>query len=155
MNKLNAIWALPLLGALAAPAIAGDDYRHWHADNRFEQRLDRQQWRIEQGIRSGELTRKEAKRLRKQQRHIAKMERKFERDGRLDRYERRTLRRELDDASARIYRLKHNDRYRDRGHKHKHDDQDDGYRRYSGRKHAAGRYDHDGWSVVLGLVDRM
>lgn len=152
MNKLNALWALPLLGALAAPAVADHDGRRGHYDNRFEQRLDRQHGRIKQGIRSGELTRKEAKRLRKQHRHIAKLERHFSRDGHLDRYERRTLRRELDDADARIARLKHNDRYR--GHKHRHGDRDDGHRHH-GHAHDAGRYHDDGWSVKFSLWDRL
>ena len=112
MKIRHTLWAIPLLGMLAVPAIA-DGYRdHGYHDNRFEQRLDRQHLRIKQGVRSGELTRKEAKRLRKQHRRIVRLERKFSRDGHLSRQERRTLRQKLDAASDRIYRLKHNDRYR-------------------------------------------
>ena len=112
MKLHKALWVLPLLGMLATPAVA-DRYHDNDYHNRvFEQRIDRQHRRLEQGIRSGELTRKEVKRLRKQLRHIAKLERRYTRDGYLDRHERRKLRHKLNVASNRIYRLKHNDRYR-------------------------------------------
>lgn len=155
MKVCTALWSLPLLGLLALPALAGRadhdaHYGHFGHD-RIEQRMDRQHGRIEHGIRNGELTRKEARRLRKQQRHIAKMERKFTRDGHLDRYERRTLHRELDAVSDRIYRLKHNDHRRDHhrhghGYKGGHDRHHDGYR---------SRHGDDGWYVVFSLWDEL
>jgi hypothetical protein len=99
------------------PAYAGhrDD-----GSSGFDQRIERQGDRIRHGIRNGDLTRHEAKVLRKQQRHIAKLERRFERDGKLDRYERSTLEHKLDGASRRIARLKHNDNDRDTVH-YRHD----------------------------------
>lgn len=100
---------LPLLVALAVPAYAGQ--RH-HDGNRFEQRLDRQEQRVRHGVRTGKLTHKEAKKLKKQQRGIARLEQRFERDGHLDRRERRVLNNRLDRASDRIARFKHNDNYR-------------------------------------------
>ncbi len=114
MKFRHTLWTIPLLGMLAIPSAALADRYHddRYDGNRFEQRLDRQHLRIKQGVRSGELTRKEAKRLRKQQRRITRLESRFMRDGHLTRHERRTLRRELDAASDRIYRFKHNDRYR-------------------------------------------
>lgn len=140
MNRFRLILTLPLLGLLAMPAMAGRYHDGGHAESRVEQRLDRQHARIKHGIRNGELTRREAKRLRRQQRHIAKMERRFTRDGHLDGHERRTLRRELDAASDRIYRLKHNDRHRHRYDTHGHYD----------------RHHHDGgWSVRLNYWDRL
>lgn len=143
MKIRHTLWTIPLLGMLAIPAAALADRYHddRYEGNRFEQRLDRQHLRIKQGVRSGELTRKEARRLRKQQRHIARLESRFLRDGYLNRHERRTLRRKLDAASDRIYRLKHNDRYRD---------------------HSAAPYTHgerygyrDGWSIGLSLWDHL
>lgn len=114
MKIRQTLWAIPLLGMLATPGMAfADRYRNdGYQENRFEQRLERQLQRIKHGVRSGELTHREAKRLRQQQRAIARLERKFSRDGMLDRHERRTLRRELDAASNRIHRLKNNDRVR-------------------------------------------
>lgn len=83
-------------------------------DRRVDRRQDRQHARIHHGLRSGELNRHEAHRLRKQQRRIDRMERRFSADGRLTRPERRRLTRALDRASERIHRYKHNDRYRHR-----------------------------------------
>lgn len=148
MKLRNLIGILPLVGLLSMPAIADRDYR----ENRFEQRIDRQHDRIRHGIRNGELTRKEAKKLRRENRHIAKLERKFTRDGRLDRNERRTLRRELDQASRKIRKLKHNDRYRDRGYVRQYrQDYYTVYPRY--KKHDYRHYDSKGWSIVFGLSD--
>lgn len=130
--------ALPLLGMLVTPAIAGGYYDDGYNKSRFEQRIDRQHQRIERGVRSGELTRKEAKRLRKQLRHIAKLERRYTLDGHLDRHERKKLHNKLNVAGDRIYRLKHNDRYRRPKH----------------RSHYYG-YDDPGWSILFSLSDRV
>lgn len=75
-------------------------------------RQERQAKRIRQGVRSGELVPKEAKRLRKQQRNIARMESNFRADGKFNKKERAIIQAKLDKASERIYALKHNDRYR-------------------------------------------
>jgi len=146
MKRINVLWALPLLGMLAMPAMADDDYDDGYRTSRFEQRLDRQNWRIQQGVRSGELTRKEAKRLRKQHRRIAKLEHRFWRNDHLNRHERRTLRRELNAASDRIYRLKHNGRYRDRHHRGHHK---------SVRYQHHDYYDYAGWSERFNLSDQL
>ena len=68
--------------------------------------------RIQQGIYSGELTRGEARVLRKEQRNIRRLKKRFLRDGRLSKRERRTLRYRYKKASLNIYRLKHNYRTR-------------------------------------------
>lgn len=112
MKLHKAFWGLPLFGVLATQAIADRYFDDNSRNHRFEQRLDRQHSRIKQGIRSGELTRNEAKRLRNQQRKLVGLERRFTHDGFLDRHERRQLRRNLNAASDRIYRPKHNDRSR-------------------------------------------
>ncbi len=75
--------------------------------------LERSQMRrIQQGIISGELTRKEVKILRLEQRDIRRMKRHFIRDGRISRYERRILRKRYARAGRHIYRLTHNYRTR-------------------------------------------
>lgn len=112
MKLTIALAAIPLLGMLTTPGFADWGRYDGYHQQRFEQRLDRQHRRIKQGVRSGELTPKEARKLRKQQRRIDGLERRFSSDGHLDRRERRVLRKQLDRASDRIYRFKHNDRYR-------------------------------------------
>jgi len=52
-------------------------------------RQHRQERRIEQGVRSGELTHQEAKGLRKEERNIRREERAFKSDGKLTRAERK------------------------------------------------------------------
>jgi hypothetical protein len=128
------IGLLPLLVTLALPVHAGQRY---DGDNRFEQRIDRQEQRIRHGIRTGKLTHKEANKLQKQQRNIARLEQRFERDGHLDRRERRVLENRLDNASERIARFKHNDNYRV--------GRDHGWRDHGWRDHGwrdQGRHEH-------------
>jgi hypothetical protein len=78
-------------------------------------RQDYQRDRIRNGIRSGELTRREAGRLIHQQRRIESYERRSRLDdGRLDRHERRNLDRMLDRSNRSIYRQKNDRQDRDR-----------------------------------------
>ena len=71
-----------------------------------------QRARIEQGVKSGRLTRSEAKRLRKGERHISRMDKRFGRDGSYGPREKMRMHRALGRESARIWRLKHNRRDR-------------------------------------------
>jgi hypothetical protein len=79
---------------------------------RVDRREARQHARIHQGVRSGELTRGEAMRLRAGQGHVRRMERRAVSDGRVGPRERARLERAQDRQSRRIYRLKHNARVR-------------------------------------------
>ncbi|MGD2083225.1 MAG: hypothetical protein PVF91_09675, partial [Chromatiales bacterium] len=105
----------------------GDDHGRYDHDERyyrddqhrghgrflyFNARSDRQQERIEQGIRSGALTREEAEKLLDQQRRLDRTMDRFAADGRLTAEERRILEDRYNRASDRIADLKHNDRYR-------------------------------------------
>ena len=67
----------------------------------------REQRRIREGIRSGELTRREAGRLEFEQARIRAYERYARRDGCISPRERARLDRGLDRASRDIYRQKH------------------------------------------------
>jgi hypothetical protein len=157
MKTQNTLWAVVFLAMLITPAWADRNHYDGHYDNRFEQRQDRQHWRIKQGIRSGELTRKEAKRLHRQQRRLEKLANRFADDGYLDRQERRELRRRLNAASDRIYRLKHNDRYRfDRKRRHERYS-DYNHEGYLGRKHHDSYqvFDDSHWSITFSLWDRL
>ncbi|HMG16658.1 MAG TPA: hypothetical protein VK590_14470 [Saprospiraceae bacterium] len=68
--------------------------------------------RIHQGVRSGELNRSEAHRLKKEQRHIRNTKCRAKADGRFTKGERRHINHEQRKADKDIYRLKHNDRER-------------------------------------------
>lgn len=70
----------------------------------------KQQARIEQGVKSGELTAGETKRLELQQAKITADKRKAKADGVVTPAERAKLAREQNRASRKIYRLKHNDK---------------------------------------------
>jgi hypothetical protein len=72
----------------------------------------REQARIRQGIRSGELTRAEARRLEAEQARIRVDERFDRADGKLTLKERRQLHKELRRASRDIYRQKHDNQNR-------------------------------------------
>ena len=70
-------------------------------------RQQRQEQRIKQGVRSGELTKDEARKLREEQRAIRREERVYKADGKLTREERKDLHQDLNDLSKDIYTEKH------------------------------------------------
>ncbi|OGI42143.1 MAG: hypothetical protein A2V92_06890 [Candidatus Muproteobacteria bacterium RBG_16_65_31] len=70
-------------------------------------RQTRQQERIGQGVRSGELTKEEAKDLAAEQRAIRKEERAYKSDGKLTGEERKDLHQDQNAASKDIYQGKH------------------------------------------------
>jgi len=79
----------------------------------INRRERRQRARITDGARSGELTRRETRRLRAGERHIQREERRYHRsDGQLSRWERGDLQRDLNRQSRRIHRQKHDDQDR-------------------------------------------
>lgn len=73
----------------------------------IDRREHREQRRINQGIRSGELTRREAMRLQTGQARIRIAERYAKADGHVSRRERYRLGHMLDRSSRDIYRQKH------------------------------------------------
>jgi hypothetical protein len=75
-------------------------------------RQHRQSARIRQGVQSGELTRRETRRLAQEQRSIRREERAYRADGTLDRVERRDLQQDLNQASRHINRQKHDEQDR-------------------------------------------
>jgi hypothetical protein len=93
--------ALPVLAQTNTPAV--------------DQRQANQQQRIDQGVKSGELTAKEAARLEKNQQRIQKMEDKAKADGKVTPKERVRLEKAQNVESKKIAREKH-DRQRDRNH---------------------------------------
>lgn len=78
------------------------------AEARINQRQDRQEQRIKQGVKSGTLTKRETAGLAKQQASIARYEARSRADGPgLTRAERLRLEQKQDRASKSIYRQKH------------------------------------------------
>ena len=104
MNKFMALAAFGLTAiASVSPAAAQVDQRHYD-----------QQRRIEQGERSGELTRHEAGRLEHQQARIDRTEARmrYRNGGHLNGYQRARLEQRENRASRNIYRQKHDRQYR-------------------------------------------
>ena len=108
MRKSTAIFMVAVAAASSLSALAND------RDPGVNQRQHRQERRIEQGVRSGELTRQEAKGLRKEERGIRQEERAAKSDGKLTRAERKDLHHDLNQASKDIHREKHDDDKRPR-----------------------------------------
>ena len=78
--------------------------------NRVDRREHHQKKRIHQGVKSGELTYGETKRLTKEQRRIHKAERRAKSDGMVTANERARLEHMQDRSSKHIYRAKHNEK---------------------------------------------
>ena len=81
-------------------------------DPRVNQRQHNQRERIQQGVQSGELTRRETGRLAEEQRDVRQLERAYKSDGTLTGAERRDLQHEQNQASRDIYKQKHDDETR-------------------------------------------
>ena len=93
--------ATAVLTALPAAASA----QPWQPINQREANLER---RIDQGVRSGDLTRVEAARVRTQLRDLERLEARYRRSGgRLDMRERADLDRQFDRLSQVVYAQKH------------------------------------------------
>jgi hypothetical protein len=75
---------------------------------RVDRRERRQNARIQEGVASGELTKREAAKLDAQQEKIKKDEMQAKADGTLSPAERMKLKREQNRASRRIFNKKHN-----------------------------------------------
>ena len=103
--------AVTALSAAAMPAAAqnrGGYDRGGHDRDRYEQnwdridnRFQRVDRRIDQGLRNGQLSRREAQRLRGQFYELIRLERNYSRDG-LSRWERNDLDRRFDHLSAQV-----------------------------------------------------
>jgi hypothetical protein len=102
MKKLMFVMCL----TLATPVVLADTPR---ADARQE----RQDERIDQGVASGELTKREAAKLEAQQEHIENKEERAEADGVVTAREKARIERSQDRANRRIAKQKHDRQDRD------------------------------------------
>jgi hypothetical protein len=101
--NLKHLVAAALLGALALPALADDS----QSTRRIDARQKAQERRVDQGVKSGALTEKEAARLDKGQARVGKMEERAVADGKVTAKERARIEHAQDQQSRRIYRQKH------------------------------------------------
>jgi hypothetical protein len=105
MKKFSAA-VLTLAGVLAVVGASDADTRRTR-DPGVNARQHNQRERIQQGVASGELTRRETGRLAGEQRDIRQLERAYKSDGALTGAERRDLQHEQNQASRDIYQQKH------------------------------------------------
>ncbi len=75
---------------------------------RHDRRQFKQKKRIANGVKSGELSKKESRKLIRGQRRINRTEKRFEADGELTAKEKIILEKKQDIQSKRIYKKKHN-----------------------------------------------
>ncbi len=80
----------------------------------LDQKQQNQRQRIKQGVVSGELTKKETKRLVKGQKQLNRMERRAKADGVVTRKERARLHKKANRESAKIAKNKHDRQKRDK-----------------------------------------
>jgi propanediol utilization protein len=100
MNKLK------LIAAAVSLLVAGTVFAQ-NATPVVTERQENQKARIDQGVKSGELTKREAARLRAEQRGIRAEKRMAKADGVVTAQERAKLRHDQNRASRHIYRQKH------------------------------------------------
>ena len=101
----RALYTLAAAAAVLTAIPAAASAAPWQSVNQRQANLER---RIEQGVRSGDLTRPEAARLRGEYRDLARLEAQYRRSGGgLDMRERRDLDRRFDRLSAQVYAQKH------------------------------------------------
>ncbi len=97
MNRFHLIVAGLGLAGVTVPVAASA--APWQSINARQDRLEQ---RIERGIRSGQLSRREAMQLRTQYREIARLEDRYRRSDGLSGRERQDLNRRFDALSARV-----------------------------------------------------
>ncbi len=122
MNKrlILSLAALSTLSMTALPAFAEYSSHHVYTNTQtrdpgINHRQEQQGDGIRQGVRSGELTRVEARNLREERQRIAAKERQYKSDGHLSRAERQDLQHDLDALSRDIKHEKHDNQERYRG----------------------------------------
>ncbi len=111
-----------IISMIAFPFVGYADWgwQHDRSNHRFwsevSKRLDRQYFRIEQGVRKGYLTHWEAKKLKREHRRIDERIGHLKRRHLITHEQKRRILSSLDKASEHIHRLKNNDRYSHHSH---------------------------------------
>lgn len=102
--------AAAVLVALAGTSLAAPARTRSTNTPRVDRREAAQHARIHEGVKSGELTKAEARNLRHGQRHVRRMERRAKADGTVTPAERARLAAAQNHQSKKIYRKQHNER---------------------------------------------
>lgn len=106
--KMTISLLLASLTIFAGQAFAEQGARHHRPrDPGVNQRQHNQQHRIQQGVRSGQLTKEETQALRSERKAIHQKERAYKADGTLTKEERKDLHQDMNDLSKDIYQEKH------------------------------------------------
>lgn len=79
---------------------------------KVKERQIKQQKRIKQGVKSGELTKREVVKLEKQQRQVNRTKKRAKADGVVTKKERAKIHRKQNKTSKNVFRAKHNNRDR-------------------------------------------
>lgn len=117
---LGTLLGIGLAALLGNNALAGEHRDRTQSNARHDRparhgvdaREHRQNERIQQGVRSGQLTKEETRALAAQQREIRKEERQYRSDGKFTKEERKDVQQDLNQASKSIYQEKHDDETR-------------------------------------------
>jgi uncharacterized membrane protein YebE (DUF533 family) len=100
-------FALTSAVALVALTTGASAYDGYSAQREIDRRQFRQEQRIQEGVRQGDLTRREYLQLEAEQARIRELERRARADGRIDPYEAARIRRAQNEASRHIYQERH------------------------------------------------
>ena len=100
MNVMKSTLIALMVAALPGVALA-------QSTPRIDQRQENQERRIEQGVQSGQLNKKEERRLEKGQARVQKAENKAMADGKVTKKERKKIEKMQDRQSKKIAREKH------------------------------------------------
>ena len=104
MNVKYSLLAL-MVATLSGPVLAQST--DTKSTPRIDQRQENQERRIEKGVQSGQLNKKEAARLEKGQARVQKMEDKAMADGKMTKKEKKKIEHAQNQQSKKIYREKH------------------------------------------------
>jgi hypothetical protein len=105
--------------ALVTMTTSASAYDRYSVQREIDQRQIWQEQRIQQGLRQGDLTRREYQALEAEQARIRELERRARADGRIDPYEAARIRRAQDEASRHIYLERHDGERRGDGWRHR------------------------------------
>jgi hypothetical protein len=107
---LVSLISVAAIAGAAAPAFAqAGRFGDWQPLSVRQATIER---RIDQGVRSGQLTRREAVGLRNEFRGLLRLEARYESDGRFSRFERNDLQHRFDILSDRVRYDKHDNQTR-------------------------------------------
>jgi hypothetical protein len=98
-----------IIAAIVATSFALPGYALAQATPRIDQRQEKQDERIEKGLKRGELTKKEARRLEKGQEHVENLEENALENGKVTKREKQRIDKAQDKQSQRIYKQRHDD----------------------------------------------